>query len=93
MNVDNVTVSGTADAATLKRIRRLLSTPAGTVPFDRAFGVDTSSIDSIPTAIEGGIMVAYSRAMLDCFPDYSISDISFEVDGDKITPTVVIADA
>jgi hypothetical protein len=28
--------------------------------------------------------------MLQYFPDYEITDISFEVDGGKVTPTVVI---
>jgi hypothetical protein len=89
--ISDVVTTGTVDSAVLKRIRRLLSTPVGTVPFDRAFGVDLSSIDSAPAALEGAVMVAYSRAMLEYFPDYTISDISFAVDCNQITPTVVIS--
>lgn len=88
----SVVVTGSIDSATQKRISRLLSTPAGSVPFDRAFGVDTSFIDDAPAALEGAMMVAFSRAILEYYPAYTISDISFVVDGSQITPTVVITD-
>ena len=91
--MNDVVTLGTIDTAILKRIHRLLSTPVGAVPFDRNFGVDLSSIDNTPTAIEGALMVEYSRKMLEYFPDYTISDISFAVNDSQITPTVVITNA
>ena len=91
--ISDVVTAGTVDTATLKRIRRLLSTPAGSVAFDRNFGVDLASLDNAPAALEGALLVEYSRKMLEYYPDYIISDISFAVDCNKIIPTVVIANA
>lgn len=88
--ISDVEMTGSIDTATLNRIHCLLTTPVGSVPFDRNFGVDLSALDNIPAALEGAIMVEYSRKMLEYFPEYTISNISFAVDCNTITPTVVI---
>lgn len=86
-------VSGSAPAQDLKRIARLFSTVAGTVAFDRNFGVDTSGIDGTPAAMEGALLVEYERKLLQYFPAYTIENIDFAVDCNIITPKVVIGNA
>jgi hypothetical protein len=82
--------TGDIDPTALRRINRALSIVKGTVPLDRNLGVDLDSIDNVQDAVGGLLMVEYCRCMLQYFPDYEITDISFEVDGGKVTPTVVI---
>jgi hypothetical protein len=95
MNIGSVTTTGSIDSATRARIKRLLSTAAGTVPFDREFGVDITFIDNTTSAMEGALLVAYTRALKKYFSEYKIASISFTVDNkaNTITPTVVIENA
>jgi hypothetical protein len=86
----SVIVSGIIDQTDLNCIERLFSTPVGTVPFDRNFGVDTSILDDVPAATEGALLIEYSTKLDVYFPQYQISDISFSVDGNTVTPKVVI---
>jgi phage baseplate assembly protein W len=58
----SVIVTGSIDSATSKRISRLFTTPVGSVPFDRNFGVDLSSLDNVPAALEGALMVEQQNA-------------------------------
>lgn len=90
IELGKLVTTGDIDPAVLRRISRVLSTIKGTVPFDRNSGVDLNSIDSVQDAVGGLLMVEYCRCMLQHFPDYKITDISFQVDGGKVTPTVVI---
>lgn len=91
--MSDVIVTGTVDQTVIKQIRRLFSTPVGSVPFNRAFGVDMTVLDNAPAAVEGALMVEYSRKMLKFFPDYIISSIDFKKENNKITPMVVISNA
>lgn len=91
--INTVIVSGDVDAATIKRVSNLFNTMEGAVPFDRKFGIDSSSLDSVPAATEGALMVEYEAKLLDYFPQVKISSISFNVRGNEITPKVVIANA
>lgn len=86
----SVQVTGQIPDADKKRIERLFSTPMGSIPWDRSFGVDTSGIDGTPAAMEGALLVAYAQALLEWFPAYTIENLTFAVDCNKISPKVVI---
>lgn len=86
----SVQVAGNIPDADKKRIERLFSTPLGSIPWDRGFGVDTSGIDETPAAAEGALLVSYTQALMDWFPAYTIESLTFAVGCNKITPQVVI---
>ena len=90
IELGKVITTGDIDPTDLRRMDRALSTIKGTVPLDRNFGVDLDSIDNVQDATGGLLMVEYCRCMLKYFPNYKITNISFEVNGGKVTPTVVI---
>ena len=83
-------ITGNVDAATIRRVYRLLSTPAGSVPFDRTFGVDPSSIDNVPRAVEGALMVEYVKKVKMYYPNLKIDSLSFKYQDTSIIPSVVI---
>lgn len=91
--MSDVIITGTVDQTVIKRIHRLFSTPVGSIPFNREFGVDLTVLDNAPAAVEGALMVEYSRKMLKFFPDYIISRIDFKKENNQITPMVVISNA
>lgn len=83
-------IDGNVDAATIRRVYRLLTTPAGSVPFDRLFGIDTSIIDNTPRATEGALLVEYAKKLKMYYPALVISSLSFSHQGEAIIPQVVI---
>lgn len=89
--INTVIVTGNVDAVTMARVRNLFNTAEGEVPFDRKFGIDSSSLDSAPAVMEGALMVEYEAKLLEYFPQIKIGSISFDVSGNEITPKVVIA--
>jgi len=88
--MNNANVNGNVTPAMIAGVYRLLNTPAGSVPFDRNFGVDTASIDNTPAAIEGALLVEYTRKIKMYFPTITITDITFLITNNVITPKVVI---
>jgi hypothetical protein len=89
--IANPVVTGAIDQAILDRIARLLSTPAGAIPWDRAWGIDASVLDNPPAAVEGALMVEYTRKLHRHFPGLTVQSISFEYQGSHVIPKVVIA--
>lgn len=84
-------VSGNIDQATMMRLTRLLRSPAGMLPWDRDWGIDTVVLDNPPAAVEGLLLVEYTRKIRMYFPGLTVQSISFEYQGSKVIPKVVIA--
>lgn len=92
MSISNTPIiTGNVDPATARRVYRLLTTPAGSVPFDRLFGIDTSSIDNVPRAVEGALLVEYVKKLKKYYPALTITKLAFSYQGASIIPEVVIA--
>lgn len=89
----DVTVTSNIDAQTARRITRLFCTPAGSIPFDRAFGVDPDVLDDAPSALEGALLVEYASKLRRYFPGLYVKDLTFSSVGNSVTPRVVIAHA
>jgi phage baseplate assembly protein W len=87
----DISISGDVDQSVMKRVYRLLTTPAGSIPWDRNFGIDPSVLDNTPAATEGALLVQYTQKLKSYFPTLKISKISFSYDGNKIMPQVVIS--
>jgi hypothetical protein len=78
---------------TINRVNRLFSTPAGSIPWDRSFGISTAVLDNTPSAVQGALLVEYIKKLKLYFPTLKISSISFSYsdNGSMIVPKVVIA--
>lgn len=86
-------IDSNAAQDTIDRIQRLFSTPAGTVPWDRNWGISTAVLDNPPAAVQGALLVEYIKKLKMYFPTLKISSISFSYsdNGSKVIPKVVIA--
>lgn len=93
-NIGTAVIAGTIDGETRSRVLRLFSTPAGTVPFDRNFGIDLSLLDNPKAVLEGALCVEYARKLKAYFPDLYIADLTFSYSdsGDRIIPKITIAE-
>ncbi len=88
---NNPIITGNVDPATIRRVYRLLTTPAGSIPFDRLFGIDPSSLDNAPRAVEGALLVEYAKKLKMYYSSLVISKLTFSYQGTSIIPKVVIA--
>lgn len=89
--ISDAIINGNIDQATRNRVYRLFTTPAGSVPFDRNFGIDLSVLDDTPAAVEGTLLVEYTQKLMMYFPELTISQLTFSFKGSSIIPEVVIA--
>ena len=61
----------------LERLKILFTTPKGSVPLDRAFGIDQSFLDSPMNLARVRILDACVQAIRRYEPEYAVSDIHF----------------
>lgn len=83
-------ITGNVDEPTIRRVYRLLTTFQGEVPFDRIFGIDPSSLDNVPRAVEGALLVEYTKKIKMYYPTLKISSLTFSYQGNAIAPEAVI---
>lgn len=88
---NDVIITGNVDQALISRVWRLLTTPVGSVPFDRNFGIDPSILDNSPAAVEGALLVEYTKKLRMYYPAVKITQLTFSVQGAVTFPKVVIA--
>lgn len=76
----------------IQNLKVLFSTPQGTVPFDRAFGIDISIIDEPINIAEGLLLVEYIDKARIYEPRVNITEISIlrNVNSGILYPQVVI---
>ncbi len=86
-------ISSNVAQDTINRVNRLFSTPAGSVPWDRSFGIDMTVLDNTPKAVEGALLVEYIKKLKLYFPTLKISSISYSYSGSTITPKIAITQA
>ncbi len=100
MDLSNIEIAfeyGEGDNATrreiLRNVRTILATPLGTCPLHRAFGIDTSILDS-PTAVAENLMaVEIMDAVERWEPRIRVTDVTFQADEQgRLHTKVVIAD-
>ena len=74
----------------IQNLRTLLTTPAGTVAFDRDFGIDTSFIDMPIEAAKARITSEYVQKINKYENRVKVSEITFETKDNILIPKVVI---
>jgi phage baseplate assembly protein W len=89
--LNDLIIVGNIDAALIKRVYRLLTTPAGAIPFDRNFGIDMSALDNTPSALEGALLVEYMQKLRKYIPSLRITELTFTTNNNKLIPKVVIS--
>jgi hypothetical protein len=89
--MNDLIITGNVDSALIKRVYRLFTTPAGSLPFDRSFGIDMSALDNTPAALEGALLVEYTQKLNMYYPELTISQLTFSQEVSTITPRVVLA--
>lgn len=85
-------VNGGSRDNILKRLRMLYTTPQGTVPFDREFGIDVSILDEPLNIAQGKLAVEYTKKTRKYEPQAKVKEIMFENDyqNGKVIPKVVV---
>lgn len=76
----------------LQNLSVLYTTPVGTVPFDREFGVDTEIVDLPIDLAKGRLIVEYTEKTRKYEPRATVLEVTFETDPQKgvLIPKVVI---
>lgn len=76
----------------MQNVKVILSTPAGTVPFDREFGVSIDLIDLPMDRAKGQLTVEYIKKVRKYEPRAKVKKVTFEYDGvvGILRPKVVI---
>lgn len=99
MNIDTTvqikfdsSIKGIVIEEILQNLRLLFSTPAGTVPFDRSFGIDWSIVDKPLQMAKGLLTVEYIEKVKKYEPRAKVKRVTFNCDGSKgiLIPRVVI---
>lgn len=92
-NYESVIIENVDNADIYKCLKTLLTTPQGTVPFDRNFGINTELLDEPLNYAKGKIISEYYSKIKKYEPRVKIKEIFFVNDYDKIIPKVVIENA
>jgi phage baseplate assembly protein W len=91
INLNLTSVEGSDNAEILRNIKMLLTTPAGTVVFDREFGIDYSILDMPVDAARAKIITEYIYKIEKYEPRAKVKEISFQQNASgEFIPKVVI---
>ncbi len=89
-NIIIINLSAENEQEILQNLKTLLTTPAGTVVFDRDFGIDTSFLD-MPLEISKTMLVMEYTKKINKYMNYiSVKEIIFEENKNVLIPKVVI---
>ena len=67
----------------IQNVRTILTTRKGSVPLDRAFGIDTGIVDKPTASIQGLLTVAIMETVERYEPRVKVQAVSFEGDGEE----------
>lgn len=70
--------------AIMQNIQTIVSTPAGTVPLDRSFGIDTASLDGpLNEVTRARVTDRIVQAIREYEPRVEVTRIEYEADGES----------
>lgn len=92
INIDlQVDFTATGTNEVIQNVKTILTTPTGTVPFDRDFGIDWSILDLPIREARAKLTVEYIEKIKLYEPRASVKSISFEAnESGQLIPRVVI---
>jgi phage baseplate assembly protein W len=88
INLTNTSISGTTSEIS-NTLKTIFTTPQGTVPFDRNFGVDMSILDEPVNLAQGKLIVEFTRKVQLYEPRVKIKEVNFVTDdNNNLVPKV-----
>lgn len=90
-NALQINFSATGPEEILQNIKTILTTPAGTVPFDRDFGIDWGIVDLPIREAKAKLTVEYIEKIRKYEPRAKVKQITFDANAEgQLIPKVVI---
>lgn len=80
--------NGDEDKEIIDNLKNIFTTPQGTVPFDREFGIDMSIVDDPVNIAKDEIIVEFIRKAQIYEPRAEIKEVTFLNNGDDLIPKV-----
>lgn len=92
-NVQISNIGASDNDEIIRNLKVIYTTPAGTVPFDREFGIDMGIQDEPLNIAQGKLTVEYINKAKRYEPRASVKEVTFDIDhvNGKITPKVVVS--
>lgn len=91
IDLQNIKIeSGNVPQDIVDNLKTIFTTPKGTVPFDRNFGIDVSILDEPINLVQGRLTVEFIRNVKQYEPRTKIKEISFEMINNNVIPKVRI---
>ncbi len=88
IDLTNTSISGTTSEIS-NTLKTIFTTPQGTVPFDRNFGVDMSILDEPVNLAQGKLIVEFARKVQLYEPRVKIKEVNFVTDdNNNLVPKV-----
>lgn len=87
----NIEAAGTEEI--LRNLKVIFTTPKGTVPFDRSFGLDLGILDGPITLVQGRLIAEYTDLTRKYEPRAQVKEVYFGTDPQKgvLIPKVVVS--
>lgn len=91
-NIQITDIGVSENSEILRNLKIIYTTPQGTVPFDRSFGIDTDILDEPINIAKGKLTVAVFNQTQKYEPRATIKQVTFDMDekSSKIVPKVVV---
>jgi len=91
VNIENIDLSAQGYEEIYQNLKILYTTPAGTVPFDREFGINYDILDNPTPIAQGRLIVEYIEKTKRYEPRVSVNEVHFELNKEgTLVPRVVI---
>ncbi|WP_404427312.1 hypothetical protein LG296_01710 [Ureibacillus chungkukjangi] len=90
--ISDIDFAAEGNSEIFQNLKTLYTTIAGTVPFDREFGINIDFLDMPIPLAQGRLIVEYAEKTSIYEPRASVKEVDFEVDtvNGKLIPKVVI---
>lgn len=87
ININNTVITGTtADVA--ETLKNIFTTPQGTVPWDRNFGIDMGILDEPINLAQGKLTVEFMKQVQLYEPRAKVKEVIFESNDNNLIPKV-----
>ena len=80
VNMENSIIDGDLSDDIIKCLKNILSTPAGTVPFDRNFGIDYGILDEPVNIVPTLLTVEIIKKIRLYEPRVTVNEVTFTTD-------------
>lgn len=93
VNISGLDMNAQGEVEVQQNLKMLYTTPAGTIPFDRDFGINTDFLDEPLNVAKGRIIVEYTEKTKRYEPRAKVEEVIFDavVNTGMIIPKVVIS--